>query len=96
MKTIYLIVAVVLTFAVITACGVEKRETLAVNEGLPMQEQWQEAANNAAVEDSWLASFNDETLNKLVAEAMKKNLQLQMTIGKVAEARARAGQRGRN
>lgn len=48
--------------------------------------------NTGAVEVGWLASYNDEVLNKLVEEAQRNNLNLRLAANNIDSARALARQ----
>jgi multidrug efflux system outer membrane protein len=58
----------------------------ALPEGTGIPSQWRTGANAAAVTDDWLKSFNDPTLEALVEEAMRNNLDLRQAAALVEMA----------
>jgi multidrug efflux system outer membrane protein len=67
--------------------GQEEVVQQALPEGTDIPSQWRTETNAAAVTDEWLKSFNDPTLEALVAEAMQNNLDLRQAAALVEMAR---------
>ena len=55
---------------------------------VPIPEAWQSAAGAGGVEDQWLATFADATLDALVAEAIFANPDMRITAARVEQAAA--------
>jgi NodT family efflux transporter outer membrane factor (OMF) lipoprotein len=53
---------------------------------MPLLNPWKAGANAGPITDNWLASFQDEQLNALVAEAMAKNTDLRISAARVEQA----------
>jgi NodT family efflux transporter outer membrane factor (OMF) lipoprotein len=62
------------------------REQAGVIADLQPTSDWVEAAAVGPIADNWLASFNDDQLDALVAEAMAKNPDLRVASTKVEQA----------
>jgi len=67
--------------------GQEEVVQQALPEGTGIPSQWSTEAKAAAVTDDWLKSFNDPTLEALVVEAMRNNLDLRQVAALVEMAR---------
>ena len=74
------------------ACGENRnQEPLNNTQRVPLSKQWAQSQGTAQdVTDNWIASFNDERLNILVAEALQHNSDLKIAIANLQEARANA------
>lgn len=82
---------------VVTGCAVQQppETTELLSEALPetteVPADWQAAeSDQGAVDDAWVASFNDPVLNALVAEALENNRNLQASAAQVDRSAALA------
>lgn len=64
----------------------EIREQSGTLVNMPLSEPWKVGAATGPIADNWLASFNDEQLVALVAEAMANNTDLHVSAARVEQA----------
>lgn len=83
----------VLLLTALTGCATkpppslaEIREQSGTLATMPLTNPWKAGATAGPIADDWLASFGDEQLNALVAEAMGNNPDLRVTAARVEQA----------
>jgi NodT family efflux transporter outer membrane factor (OMF) lipoprotein len=81
---------------IMTGCALKEAPPATQEANLPIAERWTVAADAAPglVDTGWLESFEDRRLERLVAEALQNNRDLQAAAARVDEAEARVRRAG--
>ncbi|MEM9157822.1 MAG: TolC family protein [Verrucomicrobiota bacterium] len=82
---------IALAATVFSGCTNTRLPDQSQNADAPDQSTWINApSSNASVDGAWIQSFDDATLNDLVAEALEKNFQLNSADARASAAKADA------
>jgi NodT family efflux transporter outer membrane factor (OMF) lipoprotein len=81
---------------IMTGCALKEAPLAAQEAELPIAQRWTAAdeADPGLVDEGWLANFEDQRLEHLVAEALQSNRDLQAAAARVDEAEARVRRAG--